>query len=192
MAAGPRDFITLATLKSWIPVAGTGDDGVLQTLITNMSAWLEQWLSRSIFIGQQTEVRDGTGTTTMMVSDWPITAVTSVTIDGTAIPLSTDPSVSGYYFTETLIGLRGYRFTNDQANVVLVYSSGYAALTHPEQVPAELAQACLEICALRYKERPFIGINSKSLAGESVSYSQQAMPKSTLELLENYKRRIPL
>lgn len=192
MAAGPRDFITVATLKSWIPVTGTGDDGVLQTLITNMSAWLEQWLSRSIFISPQTEVRDGTGTTTMMVSDWPITAVTSVTIDGNVIPVSTGPGVNGYYFTETLIGLRGYRFTNDQANVTLTYSAGYAQLTHPEQVPAELAQACLEICALRYKERPFIGINSKSLAGESVSYSQQAMPKSTLELLENYKRRIPL
>ena len=160
---------------------------MLQSLITNVSAWIEQWLSRSLFSALTVSTRDGTGTDTMMAEEWPVTAVTSVEVDGKSIPASTGPSVAGYAFSSTKFLLRGYTFTRGQLNVKLTYTAGYAA------IPGEIEQSCLELCALRYRERPSVSISSKTLgSGETVSYTQQDMPKSVLALLNNYKRRLPL
>lgn len=194
MAAGPRDLTTLAKLKTWVNVAGASDDTMLQDLITNVSAWIEQWLSRSFFIpaSAKVEVRDGNGGTKLLLSDFPVVDVSAVSINGTQIPESTSTSVNGFFFTDILVGLRGYVFTRGDQNISITYTSGLAQLSHPEQVPAEIQQCCLELCALRYKERDFVGIENKNLGGETVTFSQRDMPKSVATLLENYKRRIPL
>ncbi len=191
MAAGAKDLCLLADLKAWLPVTGTTEDTMLQHLITNVSAWIEQWLSRSIYIAATVEMRDGTGTGRMVFANFPVTAVTAVEVDGVAIPLADSPTADGYYFTEVYVGLRGpYRFTRGSANVKLAYSAGYA--TNQASVPAELEQCALELCALRYRERASVGVSSKNLGGEQVVFDHSAMPRSVAALLENYKRRVPM
>ncbi len=191
MTAGAKDLCLLADLKAWLPVTGTTEDTMLQHLIVNVSAWIEQWLSRSVYVAPVTEWRDGTGTDRMVTREFPVTAVTAVEVDGIAIPLSTGPTASGYYVTDVYIGLRGgYRFARGNSNVKLSYSAGYA--TDQATVPAELEQCALELCALRYRERPSVGVASKNLGGEHVVFDHSAMPKSVAALLENYKRRVPM
>jgi hypothetical protein len=65
--------------------------------------------------------------------------------------------------------------------VRLAYTAGYAA------IPAEIEQACIALVALRYKERDRIGHVSKSLAGETVAFSQKDMSDDIKTALLAYK-----
>lgn len=191
MTAGARDFTTLAALKAWIPVAGNADDDVLQRLITNISSWMENELSRNIYVTTVDEIRNGTGTDRLMLTEFPTVAVTSLEINGTAVPLSAAWNMPGYVVSDFSIVLRGgLRFTRGVQNVHVVYTAGYA--DDPDSVPLELQQSCLELCHLRYKERPFVGVQSKSLGGETITFSDKDMPKSVAVTMDNYRKRLPL
>ena len=74
-------------------------------------------------------------------------------------------------FTPGLSERRAYRYT-----------AGYAA------TPPEIAQACIELVCLRYKERDRIGQVSKNLAGEIVAFTQKDMPADVQTLIDQYRR----
>ena len=59
-------------------------------------------------------------------------------------------------------------------------------------MPAEIEQACIEVIAIRYKERDRIGQVSKSIGGETVSFSQKDFPDSVRTILNNYKKVVPM
>lgn len=59
-------------------------------------------------------------------------------------------------------------------------------------VPAAVEQAVIEMVGLDLKQRDNIGISSKSLAGESISYEKTGMPASVKEMLAVYRRRVPV
>ena len=181
-----NDLTTLAEAKQYIGISGTGDDGLLQALITRLSEWIQTYLSLDILAADRAEVRDGHGSNTIVVAYYPIISVASVKINGVSIPASSGYAVSGYYFNDFTIKLRGYSFSPGEGNVELAYRAGY------EQVPADLSQACLELLALRYKERDRFGISSKNLGPEQVQFVTDAIPKSVMAIFNNYFRRIPL
>ena len=60
--------------------------------------------------------------------------------------------------------------------MIVTYTAGYAA------TPPEIAQACIELVCLRYKERDRIGQVSKNLAGEVVAFSQKDMPADVADV----------
>ncbi|HUN48020.1 MAG TPA: hypothetical protein VMU85_15930, partial [Stellaceae bacterium] len=62
------------------------------------------------------------------------------------------------------------------------YTAGYPA------TPPEVEQACIELVALRYRERERIGHVSKSLAGETVAFSQKDMSDDIRTILSVYRR----
>jgi hypothetical protein len=71
--------------------------------------------------------------------------------------------------------------------VTLQYTAGYAV------TPPDLAQACVELVALRYRERTRIGEVSKSMGGaETVSYSQKDMADSIRTLIQQYRIVAPI
>jgi hypothetical protein len=94
---------------------------------------------------------------------------------------------AGYVFSPTQLAIRGYYFTRRVQNVVITYSAGYAA------TPPDIAQACIELVALRYRERTRIGEVSKSVgAGETVTYAQKDMSLPIATLLQQYRLVAPI
>lgn len=94
---------------------------------------------------------------------------------------------AGYVFSPTQLALRGYFFTRRAQNVVVTYTAGYPA------TPPEIAQACIELVALRYRERARVGEVSKSLGGgETVAYSQKDMSAPIATLLQQYQIVAPI
>jgi len=180
------DLTDLATVKQWLNIAATTDDALLTRLITATSNYIQSWLNRVIASQSYTETRNGTGGTILMFSNYPVTAVSSLTIDDVAIPLATNTTMAGYRFSNQQIFLQGYGFSRGMGNVTMAYTAGYAA------VPQELAQACIELVSLRYRERDRIGHVSKSLAGETVVFSQKDMSDDIRTILNNYKKVISL
>jgi hypothetical protein len=57
-------------------------------------------------------------------------------------------------------------------------------------VPASVEQAVIEMVSLDLQQRSNIGITSKSLAGESISYERKGMTDSIKEMLMPYRRMV--
>jgi hypothetical protein len=190
------DLTTLADVKAWLQTGQSAfpptDDALLTGLITAASQFIQTWLNRSIAISDYVETRDGTGGQRLQFACFPVSAVLSLTIDGIVVPPAPPVSPStgltaGYVFSATQLAVRGYYFPRGAQNIVFSYTAGYPA------TPPEIAQACLELVALRYRERTRTGEVSKALGGgETVSYSQKDMSASISTLLQQYRVVAPV
>lgn len=175
--AGQALSITYTTLSP--------QDPMLARLITAASRTIEAYIGRRIASQSYTEVRHGHGGVQMAFANTPVTAVSLVKVDGAAIPLSPDLGHLGYFFSPTMLYLVGCSFTRGAGNVEIAYTAGYAA------TPSELEQACIELVALRFKERDHIGQDSASMQGQNITFSQE-MPAHLKAVLNDYKKVVPV
>jgi hypothetical protein len=203
------DLTTLGDVKSWLQTGQNAfpatDDELLTRLITAASQFIQTWLNRPIASQDWIETRDGLGNALgpsearYQFSAYPVTAVDRVIVDGVMIPaipapeqtraaaIGTFAAQPGYLFTPTQLVIRGYAVPRKAGCVTLQYTAGYAV------PPADLAQACIELVALRYRERGRIGEVAKAIgAGQTVSYSQMDMSASIKSLIEQYRRVAPI
>jgi hypothetical protein len=179
------DLVNLADVKQWLGVTTIVDDAVLGRLVAAASGFVEIYLGRRVLEATFDESYDGTGGEVLalpLLPGQPITAVLSLMIDARAVLPRAVNGGAGYRFDANCITLDGDRFTRGRRNVALVYRAGFAV------APPEIAQACIELAALRYRERDRIGHVSKSVAGETVSFSQKDMPAQLAALLAKYQR----
>lgn len=187
------DLCQLADVTAWLqtgqnPFPAT-DDALLTRLITAASQFIENWLNRQIAIGDWSEVRDGNGGQRMVFANFPVSAVLSLSIDGIAIPPAPGGGAGGvgYVFSPTELALRGYVFTRRAQNVAVTYTAGYPS------VPPDIAQACIDLVAERYRARTRIGEVSKAMmSGETVTFSQTDMSDSVRTLLMQYRVVAPV
>jgi hypothetical protein len=183
MTAGPNDLTTVAAVQAYVPTAAS-DAGLLETLVTAESALIQSYLGYNIASQSWTEIRDGNGRDRLIMRNRPVSAVTSVVVDGNTIPQSAGWPAPGWSFDEAYIYLRGHEFRKGRGNVTLSYTAGYAS------VPADLAQAATELVAYRYGSRLKAGMGIVSDTGmqQTVAYSQRDMPASVMTALEPYRR----
>lgn len=176
---------TLANVKAWLKETSTNAerDATLTRLIDAASDYVGTWLGRPILQDDYAYTVDGHGGAKLVVGNYPIVAVSAVHVNNVPIPASINGSF-GYVFNDIRIALIGARFTQGLQNVYLSYTAGYPA------VPAELEQAVIELVALRYKESDRVGIVSKGLAGETITYTQKDFTRSIQTALEQYRRVI--
>lgn len=204
-APQPFDLTVLANLKGYLFPSGTtptANDALLQRQISAASMAIQNWLGYDVQSGrmlaqttyteQADAIIDGSG----WPNEWlypipvrypPIQSVTSVTIDGLAIPSGGDAvQTPGYFFDSEqpiMVYVAGYRpMVRGKKDVLVVYSGGYPA------IPWDVEEACIEMVALRYKETGRIGERSKSMAGETISYIVSALPPAAQAALQPYKR----
>ena len=179
------DLTSLANVKAWLGKTDTTSDAILALLITEKSAEIRTYTSRDIYpVISYTDVSDGNERSVKTLPNFPITAVSNVTIDSLTIPVSTNQG-AGYLFDKNSIRLNGYRFTKGVQNVSVTYSAGYAA------IPADIERACIEWVAFAHENRTRIGYASKSMAGETTAFITSSMPASVKETLERWKRAYP-
>ncbi len=196
------DLTTLVNAKAWlnVPTAVTGDDAMLQRLITGASQFVQTYLNRTIATTAYNERYTGSGSNTLALPNYPITAVSSVAIRGVPIAASPDGVQVGYTFDDRflyLIGNVGFSSFPNGADgqfpkwpplgVQVSYTAGFAS------TPFDVEQAALELIGLKYAgDRTHFGQVSKSINGEVVSFSVADMPASVRTLLNNYRKVIPV
>lgn len=185
MAAG--DLTSLPNVKGWMspPLTNATDDAVLTRLITAASQYIQTWLNRTIASTVYVENYNGTGGFRLVLPNYPVTAVASVTVNAVPVPAAAPGSAtSGFLFDGFGLYLRGYRFTEGFQNIAVTYTAGFPS------TPPELEQACIELVALRYKERDRVGQNSKSIGGEIVSFNTKDFTGPIQTILDSYKKVI--
>lgn len=174
-----NDLTTLLKVKDWLGLKGAEHDDILRRMITAISTAAEVYCCRKLKSGSQVEVRNGHGGVKIMLENFPVTAVSSVVVDGVTIPSSS------YTFTATSIILTSGSFTRGNGNITISYTGGYV------DVPYDLEQAIIEWIELRFKRMRSVDMVSKGLAGETTTYSQADIPAFAKTVLGNY-RRMPL
>jgi hypothetical protein len=176
--ADPGDLTTLASVKLYLGIIATTADAKLSPMITAVSAWIKSYLNRDILQASYTETLNGTGTSQIMLANYPATAIKSVTVDGI------DKTSCAVCDGRRVVSLTdGSTFTRGFANVVIEYTAGYAT------VPFDLEHVACRIVAWGYNESSRLGQISKSMGGaETVSFSQLSVPNWALDNLKNWRK----
>ncbi len=188
------DLCSLEDVKEYIFRGGgvptVDDNNLIQRLVTAVSEFLRQEASTSFDVQTHTEIRSGAGQRMLHFKFRPCTEVNAVYIDGVLIP-ARDPAPTGYggtgyTFTEDHITLHGYAFSRGKDNISITYEAGY------ETVPADLRQAAVVTVGRRYREIDRLGQQSKSLAGEMVTFDLSDLDDFAERTISRYKRVIPV
>jgi hypothetical protein len=249
------DLTTLSSVKSYLAISSAGQDALIPSLISRQSRLIEQFTGRTFPNVTRSTHLNGTGTQRLVLPDTPIISISSLLIDGVAVPAS-DGTSTGYLYDDTSIILKNLVFTRGAVNVSCVWTAGYqqtqtftipagntptvtpngnspavvnvgASLSGVAMslvasapsagqysfasgaysfsssdsnkpvdltyycVPADIEHACNLLVGTAMKIRDNLGISSKSLAGETISYSAKAMDGTVKELLMPYRRVAP-
>ena len=177
-AADARASVTINYLTQTI------DDNLLAELITAASRFIQAtYLGRFIAVQDYTETLNGIGGKTRIgVKNTPIISVSSVVINGKSVPPSPGLRKSGFLWSDREIGLLGYSFYRGFQNISLTYSAGYVS------IPQDLVQVCIDLVALRYKERDRIGMTSKTLDKQVIAYNTKDLTEPIRLVLNRYMR----
>lgn len=184
MAAG--DLTTLDKIKAWLGVTAGTEDKLLQQLLTAASAFIQSKMNRNIVTASYTETYNGLGGDSLMMANYPITAVSSLMADGLAVLPSPGYGQAGFLFDDTRIYLATDVFSQGRRNVTVSYTAGFATC------PVDIEESVIEMVGYKYRERDRIGHQSKSIAGETVTFITKDMPDSILSVVNSYKRVAPL
>ena len=183
MATG--DLTSVDAVKAYLGVDADAvyDDTVIGSLVTACSKYVQTWMNRQILSNVYNDLRNGNGKYFMLLQEFPVTEVLSVNISGRDIPKSNSLTEPGFFVNDRMVYLRhGITFERGIGNVSISYRAGY------EKCPADLAQAVVEMVALRYRERDRVGHASKTLGGETVAFTITDFPVQVRTILNNYKQ----
>lgn len=186
MAAG--DLTTLDAVKRWLGLSTNDSDPLLADLVTQISAFVESTLQRTVLTATHVETYRGTGGSRFQLRNWPVQSVTSIAWAGTAIDTQADPvgTAAGICTDGRSVILIGSRMPYNQP-VQVTYVAGYDA------VPADLMLAVTELVGEAYTSRTHIGETSHSSGGQTtVAFSREAMHQAVLARLQNYMPGAPL
>jgi hypothetical protein len=129
------DLCTLADVKAWLGRSDANSDAVLAALIARASRQILSYLRRgSILPHSVSEIRDGTGGYALVLREWPVLSVASLTICGRPVPPIGSNTYDGYAFEPwngvppgyaQVLALNGLAFGRETQNVGIVYRAGY-------------------------------------------------------------------
>jgi hypothetical protein len=150
---------SLAKFKSWYGLKAeiTADDDMISDIIDGVSADILAYLDRkSLFKQVYPEYMNGTGGPVIILKQWPVLSVSSLTVDGTAQTAAVQPNV-GYFLDPwddippgrpqsiSMIGgstagancmYGGAYFNKGIKNVYVNYTAGYSVSDEAATIPA--------------------------------------------------------
>ena len=179
------DFASLSDVKTALRLTTTTDDELLAALITSESSLIANWVSRIFGSMAFTQRFSGRGKSDFLLSNTPVSAITSVVIDGISIPAADSPQGTGYMLIDGKVVLFGFVFGLGNYNCAITYTAGF------DSVPADINRACVDLVVGRYKELDRSGLISKGLAGETTTYERKALPDHIKLILQQYRSVTP-
>ena len=143
------DLASLVDCKAWLGITSASDDALLAGLITSVSQAIAADLGRGLFPATYTEALDGGDAATLPLRQWPVSGVSSCSVDGVPLAASAGPGRSGWVLdgasssannaappgTMQRLGLRGRVFPIGFGNVAVTYRAGYEILDEAATVP---------------------------------------------------------
>lgn len=129
---------TTATVKTYAGISGSGSDAQIDAIVAAVDRAMKEYLGRQIESATVTaEIHDGNGQDDfLLLLEWPVTAVSAVSISGTALTVA-DYEIDGakglLFYKPGGTGFAAW--PEGRRNLSVTYTAGYAS------VPADLALA---------------------------------------------------
>lgn len=187
MAAG--DLTTLANVRRYMRgefalETNTTHDAELARLISAVSADVRRQTDRALDYpaAAYTDRFDGNGGQEVYLRQTPVATVTSVTVDGAAVPLQAVSTGTGYYRDGNTIRLVGYYFTVGLGNCSVAYTAGAAT------VPLDLEHAVIQLVALAFVDADHIGKSAATINGDAVNWNGGPQLANAEAIIGRYAR----
>ncbi|MBI2300284.1 MAG: hypothetical protein HYU66_15290 [Armatimonadetes bacterium] len=202
MSLNANALTTVATLRQWLTQSLTPEtdgrlsDANLEALINRGSGAIESWCDRALVAPATalTYTFDGDDGRRLVLPEWPVVSVSTVSVDGESIPARPSLLAEGYVVRpgEAWIELVGYRFSRGIANVTVSARLGYDATLaatdrRHRRALDDLGQACLLLCAYWF-EKPVGGRLTSGVEGHLQSFQPDLWPEEVKALLLPYRR----
>lgn len=159
-------------------------DSVLLPLCAAADAFVLSYLNRTTLdVTTYNETYHGTGSNTLVPDQRPVVTVTSVAVGGVAQAAAAGQG-AGFVWDDLAVYLRDGLFTRGVLNVQVSYSAGF------ETIPEDIKRAAVDIVAEKYMRRNRVGIASKTIGQESISYSRDDVTPFAVKALNQYKLRM--
>jgi hypothetical protein len=179
---GGGALASVEDLKSFLDIKHSEDDSNVYQSVVAASRWFESQVGRTIAAANYVEIQDGNGGQTIIPGNSPLISVSALTIDGTAVAVSTGYGVQGYFIAGNVVRLRSQYVSSGVGNVSISYRAGYEL----SAIPSEVRQAVVEVAGLMYRERTRVGQQSANISGESVTF-YYAPPARVIATIEAYR-----
>ena len=186
---------TLANIKTYLQITGTGEDTILETLIDLVSSAMNLYTGRHLLAKAHTEYYSGDGSDELILRNYPVTAVSSLynADDNRAFDSTTQITVADDVIIvkdKGILKLWNHEsaFLKGKANVKVTYTSGYGVVTNPATVPHDLRFALKRWVAqvyMRYQRKRF-DIQSESVGDHTVTFVNEEMPVEVKAILDKY------
>jgi hypothetical protein len=201
MTANPIDLVTIAQAYAWLGITPFSDDINMQFAVSAYSQLIASWCSRNFVSASYTEVYDGHNSPTLLLRNYPVTAVSSLSIDGVAItPAGAAPFGDGYTFDNVrTVAMQGCsQFNRGLQNISISYTAGYVT------IPFDLQMACLNWLKSAYLARTRDGNVTSQRAGDTEQKYQAGgavmalagtivpMPPDVYAVLSQYRDNLPV
>jgi hypothetical protein len=186
------ELCTLEDFQTYTGNTTAGVEDAVNALIPQVSDMIEQYCQRTFASATVTETRNGNNGGRLFVKQPPVTAISSLTVDGVAVPVSSGPLSYGYVFDDEgwvyiregrdgPFGTAAVRFNRGIQNVVIAYTGGF------DPIPPAVVQAAVELIAWKLAKRARIDKKSETLAQQTVGFEMAGWPDSVLQGLASYR-----
>ena len=162
----------------------------LNFYINNASWFCNNYTHRLLLSRSSTEYYSGDGTNSLLVNNYPITAITHIYNDLARVyGAGTEITLTDLVFLPQDLAYKivydGGVFTKGIKNLKVEYTAGYAT------IPWDLQEAALELCAFYWDnfENKLFGKVAMSMADGSIRLATTGIPKSVLTVLEHYRKK---
>lgn len=183
------ELTTVARAKDWCKLSATAAiEPELLLAINRASSVVVIETSLDFLISKSlTERYSGDGGTMLILRGHPVTAVSSVSVNGYSIPVATDDFMDGFKFDRDGIYLQGgFIFTEGVLNVLVTYTAGYVANSY--EINA-LEQGVLAMINLWWNRRDHQDkIVEKAGQMTTVKFTADDIPPETKLIISHMQR----
>ncbi len=175
---------SLAAVKDALGITSSDDDNLLTRQINAVTDYIESYCGRRFKDTTYTdEYYDGDGETDLILKQFPITdtAEISITFVSDDVETAVDNDDLEFYNDEGMIYYP--RWPRGRKNIKITYSAGYAT------IPADLAQACIELVATIHNRRKTGGAKSESIGDYSITYGDLEASPLAQKVIDFYRNQ---
>lgn len=200
MAFTLGDYATLADVRALLSVESseTGDDTLLETLITRVSRWIDHETGWWFYPKTQTRkfhAIDNVDRRALLL-DAPLLTITSITNgDGETVAASSyvlEPANSSPYAAIILKASSGVTWTyqTDPEQAISVAGTwGWTASTPPQSAYVDIRHACAMMAVWQYQKRENPNADTLALPELGVIQIPGQIPPDVASILRHYKRK---
>lgn len=181
-------------------------DIFLERNINSVSGMVSKYCNRNFIADTYTEYYKGSGRQRLILNQYPINTITSVSVDSAALTAGTDYVTSdqtyldqgiifkdnGWTWYGYLIGLVG-ELTAPVDNIGVVYSAGYTLAPETSRtLPFDIEQAVISMVADLYDEQQNGTVGLKQLTQGKLTYvwNENPLIQQYSSVLDSYRKKV--